>query len=133
MTRIWCAGATVLWLAACGGADGGDAGGAPTAEVVSSCDIPEAGQCATVMTSRASWDSVGGVDAWTRQCAAGASGHAGTVTDSCPEAGRAGRCTVTYASGTSSAVVTYAYYAPTFTAAQAAQTCAGLGGTFAEG
>jgi len=133
MTRIWCAGAAVLWLAACGGADGAGVDGAPTAEVVTSCDIPEAGQCATVETSRASWDAVGGLDAWTRQCASGASGHAGTITASCPVADRVGRCTVSYASGTSSAVVTYGYYAPTFTSAQAVQTCAAISGRFADG
>ena len=128
MRRYLGAATMVLLLAACGGGgDGGDEGG----QVTASCDVPLAGQCATITTTQATWDRMNGDAAWADQCAAGVSGHAGTVVPACPAEGRVGRCMVSISSATASAVIGYGYYVSTYTVDQAAEACAGLDGTFA--
>jgi hypothetical protein len=120
--------ALVLLLGACGG--GGGDGGGDDVEVTAGCDVPLAGQCATLITTQATWDRMDGDVAWAEQCAAGAAGHAGTVVPACPAESRVGHCTVTISSATASAVVVYGYYAPAFTLEQAAEACATIHGTF---
>jgi hypothetical protein len=119
----------VLLAAACGGGGGGEGGGGG-GEVTAGCDVPLAGQCATVTTSQATWDLMGGEAAWAEQCAVGASGYAGTVVADCLAANRVGRCAVTYSSTTATAVVGYGYYSPSYTTDQAAEACAALHGAF---
>ncbi len=121
-----------LLLTACGGGGGGGDDG-DGGEVTAACDVPLAGQCATITTTQATWDRMDGDAAWAGQCAAGASGHAGTVVPGCPVEARVGRCTVTISSATASAVIVYGYYSSPYTVDQAAEACTGLGGTFAEG
>jgi hypothetical protein len=120
-----------LLLAACGGGSGG--GGDDGGEVTAGCDVPLAGQCATITTTQATWDRMDGDAAWAEQCAVGAAGHAGTVVAGCPAANRVGRCTLAISSATATAVVVYGYYSPTFTSDQAVEACADIHGAFSEG
>ena len=55
--RRYLGAATLALLTACGGGGGG--GGDEGGQVTAGCDVPLAGQCATITTTQATWDRIG--------------------------------------------------------------------------